>query len=83
MSQSLVQALCSKCNKLSNLETCFECNAALCRRCVIEHFERWKDGRIPECDRIERDLEGCKRRIGIFAHLSFVQSHVLPLSLLI
>ena len=58
-----MQALCSGCKRVSALEVCFECNSALCRNCVVSHFETWKNQKGPQWYEAQTNIENCKRKL--------------------
>ena len=58
-----MQAICNHCKRLSALEVCFECNSAMCRNCVVIHYEMWKQQKGPQCYEAMNNLDICKRKL--------------------
>ena len=59
-----MNAICSACKNLSNLEVCFECKYTLCGECIKKHYESWKEKANIQFLVQEKNIELYKKRIG-------------------
>ena len=58
------EKICPNCNKLENLENCFDSNLPLCKECCKQHLNQWKSKANKECLATEASLKFYLNEIG-------------------
>lgn len=61
---TLTQEICENCSRLGKLELSITGKQKLCKKCMIEQFEYYKQQRIQYCGDMEKVAEYYKRKIG-------------------
>ena len=60
----MTEKICPNCNKLENLENCFDSNLPLCKECCKQHLNQWKSKANKELDDLEEEIQQNNELVG-------------------
>lgn len=60
----LTQDICENCSRLGKLETSITGKQKLCKKCMVDQFEYYKQQRLEYCNDMEKVAEFYKQKIG-------------------